>query len=160
MKTLKFQILVIILLVVTQFANASVILTVPGQPIVKVEQAKESVSADLKGYVIRNEEKVLAEQARPGEEIIWEMTLHNNASQEISNIKINGKVPEQTVFVKNSAENVEYSLDGKVFSREPHVRDEQGNLIPAPDSLIRAIRFTVSLQAGETKVLTYRTTVK
>ena len=160
-KTNKSILFLMITFIAVQFAYSSMPVTPQVVEILQsAEQMKETISSDLKGYVMRNGEKVLAENAQPGEIITWEITLRNNISQPVNNIRIDGNIPDQTIFVKNSAANVEYSLDRQTFSRNPTVRDDKGNLVAAPSSRIKAIRFTVSLQGSETKTLTYKTTVK
>lgn len=130
-------------------------------PITHIEQHQSNtISGDVRGFVFRNGEKIPAVNVVPGEEILWEMTLTNNSAQAVKNISFDGDIPNGTVYVTNSASGVEFSLDGNVFSRTPMVRDQNGSSKAAPVSAYRAIRFTVSLNARETKTLTYKTTVK
>lgn len=140
-----------------QFSSSAMAFNIPVQV---VESQKGEVTADIKGYVYRNGEKLPATNVNPGEVIIWELTAHNSYSVPVEKVKIADDIPTQMVYVTNSASNAEFSIDGNNFSRAPMVRDSQGRLVSAPVSAYRAIRFTVSLQANETKTVTYKTTVK
>lgn len=120
-----------------------------------------SVTGEVTGYVYRNNQKMPAKDVRPGETILWELKIQNNSGRAISGIKYDADIPSGTVFVQNSeSAAAEYSLDNRNFSRSPQVRDANGNPVAAPVSSFVAIRFTVSLNAGETKIFTYQTTVK
>lgn len=147
------------LAVSVQFSSSVLAFNVHPQTVIS-EQQNNTISGEVKGFVFRNGEKIPAVNVVPGEEILWEMTLTNTSARAVRNISFDGDIPQGTVYVTNSASGVDFSLDGKSFSRTPMVRDQSGSLTPAPVSAYRAIRFTVSLQGSETKTLTYKTTVK
>lgn len=148
-----------LLLVSVQFSSSVLAFSISSEINAEALQAS-SVSGDVVGYVYRNGEKMRASNVLPGETIYWEMTLVNSGSRPVTNIKFDGDIPTGTIYVVNSASNVEFSLDGKIFSANPMITDSEGRRVSAPVSSYRAIRFTVSLKAGETKTLTYKTTVK
>lgn len=134
-------------------AGKTVVVAAPNQ--------KQSVTGEVTGYVMRGGRKEAAKDVQPGEVILWELKLQNNSDKAISGIKYDAAIPSGTLFVQNSeSAAAEYSLDNKSFSRSPVVRDSNGNTVAAPVSSFVAIRFTVSLNAGETKTLTYQTTVR
>ena len=72
-KTNKSILFLMITFIAVQFAYSSMPVTPQVVEILQsAEQMKETISSDLKGYVMRNGEKVLAENAQPGEIITWE----------------------------------------------------------------------------------------
>lgn len=116
----------------------------------------QAITGSVKGFVIRNGKKEEAENVGSGETVLWEMTLTNNSPRDISNINYDGLIPAGTVYVGGSASTaVQFTVDGSNYSVKPSVKGQ-----PAPISDYKGVRFKVSLKAGETKVLTYKTTVK
>lgn len=143
-----------------QCSSSAMAFNIPSKVIEASNFANSSVSGEVIGYVVRDGNKIRATNVSPGEVILWEMTLHNDSLSAVKNIKVDGDIPQGTVFVANSASGGEFSLDGNSFSRAPLMRDSQGRLVSAPVSAYKAIRFTVSLAPNETKTFTYKTTVK
>lgn len=99
------------------------------------------VDTTLKAYVGNKE----ADNVREGEIVTYAITVANTGTEEAYNIETFGKVPENTIYVKENEMKYEMSeedLDFTPFSADENVKDVKFNL--------------ESLKAGETVTKTYQ----
>ena len=142
----------------------------PAQDInpLKSEMTAFRVGTDADG----KETLTSAESVEPGETVQYVLTYTNVSETALSQIKVDGPVPDQMVFVGDSVNSpagvpVEYSIDGGQTYAVPPIkfkqRKDDGTVVEAvatPD-MYTGVRWTLSsLAAGAEVKLSYRVQVR
>ncbi|MGH8240126.1 MAG: hypothetical protein ACREXP_24360 [Steroidobacteraceae bacterium] len=129
-------------------------------------------SAETEQEVIEQGRKVKrlvpAGKVVPGNEVVWTITAVNVCKTPTDNVVVANPVPEQMIYVANSAmgtgTDIAYSLDGKEFQNaaELQVRAAGGSTRVARADEYRAIRWTyqTAFAPGATAFVRYRAVVK
>ncbi|GAB5559201.1 MAG: hypothetical protein SynsKO_08480 [Synoicihabitans sp.] len=163
----KFARLLLCLSLAALFAGISPLAAQDGNPL-KSEMKAYRVVTDAEG----EETLVATDNVEPGETVEYVMTYSNVSDQTLNQIRVQGPVPPEMVYVADSASKpagvlVEYSVDGgQTFSVPPvkyQKQLEDGTIVEAvatPD-LYNLVRWTISsLSGSDSATLRYRVSVR
>ena len=134
----------------------------------KSEMTAFRVGLDANG----KETLTVAESVEPGETVQYVLTYANVSDAALSQIKVDGPVPDQMMFVGDSVQSpagvlVEYSIDGGQSYAVPPImfkqRQDDGTVVEtvATPDMYTGVRWTLgSLGAGAEVKFSYRVRVR
>lgn len=107
-----------------------------------------------------------AQNAKPGDTLIYRIVLSNSGDSEARKIQPVGPIPEGTIYVKEKyLYETLFSLDGKKFDKEPKIKVQEGKkevLKDAPLEMYKQIKWVIDkpLKPNQTLVISYKVKLK
>lgn len=163
--TRTIAVLMATLLLATGAATAK-----PGGGIELISRAEiEVMKKNDKGEPVATRVDAARANVPPGETVIFTTTYVNNGDQPATNVAIKNPIPENMLYVDNSAEGkgtrIDFSIDkGKSYGAisSLKVKNKAGRERPARADDITNVRWTMEkpLEPGATGTVSYRAKVK